>query len=156
LATGPRQIPEISGGDWARGKKLFFGEQPGCYKCHQVGGQGGKIGPDLSILIYRDYASVLKDILEPSAAINPDYVACNITLKNGDIQTGVILSETDGRIILGQISGQNLEIAKSDIVERKASKVSLMPEGLLKRLSAPQQRDLLTFLLASPPNQGKN
>jgi len=155
-ATGPRQIPEIAGGDWARGKKLFFSEQPGCYKCHQVGGQGGKIGPDLSILIARDYASVLKDIQEPSAAINPDYVASIITLKNGDIQTGVILSETAGRIVLGQVGGQSLEISKSDIVERKTSKVSLMPEGLLKGLSGQQQKDLLTFLLTAPANDGKN
>jgi putative heme-binding domain-containing protein len=149
---GPRRIPQIAGGDWARGKKLFFGEQPGCYKCHQIGGQGGKIGPDLSMLVSRDYASVLKDILEPSAAINPDYAACNISLKNGDIQTGVILSQTDTRIVLGQVTGQSLEIAKSDIAEMKASKVSLMPEGLLKGLSAQQQRDLLTFLLMPPPN----
>ena len=152
VATGPRQIPEIAGGDWARGKKLFFGEQPGCYKCHQIGGQGGKIGPDLSVLVSRDYASVLKDIVEPSAAINPDYTAYNIFLKNGDIQTGVILSQTDERIVLGQVGGKGLEIAKSDIAQMKASKVSLMPEGLLKGLNAQQQRDLMTFLLRPPPN----
>jgi putative heme-binding domain-containing protein len=152
--AGPRVIPEIAGGDWARGKKLFFSEQPGCYKCHQAGGQGGKIGPDLSNLIYRDYASVLKDIQEPSAAINPDYVASNVSLKNGDIQTGVILSQTDDHIILGQVPGRSLEIARSDVAGIKASKVSLMPEGLLKGLNAQQKRDLLTFLLTLPA-QGK-
>lgn len=150
VATGPRQIPEIAGGDWNRGKKIFFGEQPGCYKCHQISGQGGKIGPDLSILVYRDYASVLRDILEPSATINPDYVASNVRLKDGDTQTGVILSETPERIVLGQAGGKSLEISKIDILDRKASKVSLMPEGLLKGMSAQQQKDLLTFLLTSP------
>ncbi|MDB6109419.1 MAG: hypothetical protein JWR69_1169, partial [Pedosphaera sp.] len=67
----PRRIPEIAGGDWQRGKQVFFGEQAACFKCHQVGGEGGKIGPDLSNLIYRDYVSVLRDIMEPSAALNP-------------------------------------------------------------------------------------
>lgn len=149
--TGPRQIPEIAGGDWARGKQIFFGPQVGCYKCHQIGEEGGKIGPDLSVLASRDYASVLKDIREPSAAINPDYVAWNITLKNGDMQTGVIMSQTDARIVLGQVGGQSLEIPKSDIAQMKASKISLMPEGLLNGLNAREQRDLLTFLLTAPP-----
>jgi hypothetical protein len=66
----------------------------------------------------------------------------------------VVLRDTGERVILGQVSGQSLEIAKSDIVKMKPSKVSLMPEGLLKGLSAQQKRDLLTFLLTSPPTEG--
>jgi putative heme-binding domain-containing protein len=62
----------------------------------------------------------------------------------------VVLSETPERVVLGQVGGKSLEISKNDIVERKASKVSLMPEGLLTRLSSQQQRDLLTFLLTPP------
>ena len=153
-ASGPREIPEISGGDWSRGKKLFFSAKPGCYQCHQVGGEGGKIGPDLSNLIYRDYASVVKDIVQPSAAINPDYVAWNLVLKDGDTQTGVILKETDEQLTLGQVGGKSLDLAKSDIASRRASKISLMPEGLLKGLSPRQQKDLLTFLLVSQDQAG--
>jgi hypothetical protein len=36
----------------------------------------------------------------------------------------------------------------------KPSSVSLMPEGLLKGLTAEQQRDLLTFLLLAEPKPG--
>lgn len=149
-ASGPRVIPEIAGGDWGRGRKVFYSDQPGCYKCHSVAGQGGKIGPDLSILTSRDYASVLRDITDPSATINPDYVARNVTLKDGDIQTGVIVQETADKIVLGQVGGKNLEIARSDIAAIKDSRVSLMPEGLLKGMTTQQQRDLLTFLLTQP------
>lgn len=149
IATGPRQIPEIAGGDWERGKKLFFSELPGCYKCHQVAGQGGKIGPDLSNLVYRDYASVMKDIVEPSAAINPDYVAFNVTLKDGDTESGVIMSQNAEHVVLGQVGGKQLEIPRGNIAQMKPSRVSLMPEGLLKGLSQQQQKDLLTFLLTS-------
>jgi putative heme-binding domain-containing protein len=150
-AAAVRQIPEIAGGNWQRGKTIFYGEQPGCFKCHQVGGQGGKIGPDLSNLIYRDYGSVLKDIVEPSAAINPDHLTYNIELTDGGVETGVILSDTQDKLVLGQVSGKSIEIARSKIVRAKPSAVSLMPEGLLKGLSAQQQRDLLTFLLVTPP-----
>jgi putative heme-binding domain-containing protein len=151
LPAAERQIPEIAGGDWQHGKKLFFSEQPGCFKCHQAAGEGGKIGPDLSNLIYRDYTSVLKDIVEPSAAINPEHLAYNVELTDGGLETGVILSETPEEITLGQVTGKSVEIARKRIARVKPSSVSLMPEGLLKGLSAQQQRDLLTFLLTSPP-----
>src|SRR5439155_18882775 len=60
-----RQIPELAGGNWLRGRKIFSGDTVACHKCHQLGGIGGKAGPDLSNLIYRDYESVRKDILYP-------------------------------------------------------------------------------------------
>ncbi len=155
VASAPRQIPEIAGGDWQRGRKLFFSEQAACFKCHQVGGEGGKIGPDLSNVIYRDYASVRKDIEEPSAAINPDHIAYNVELKDGASATGVILNDAPERLVLGQVTGANLVVSKNNIASMKASSVSLMPEGLLKNLTAPQQRDLLTFLLTPPPTEHK-
>ena len=150
-----RQIPEIAGGDWQRGKTIFFSEQAGCFKCHQSGGAGGKIGPDLSNLIYRDYASVLKDIREPSAAINPDHLAYNVELKDGGGETGVILSETPDTLVLGQVTGKSLTIPRNQIANMKASSVSLMPEGLLQTLNAQQQNDLLTFLLTAAPENKK-
>jgi putative heme-binding domain-containing protein len=151
-AAGPpeelaRRIPEISGGNWGRGKIVFYGEQAACSKCHQVRGEGGKIGPDLSNLIYRDYESVLKDITQPSAAINPDHIAYNLELKNGEAVTGVVLEETPENLVLGQVSGVPLTIPKNTIVSRKASSLSLMPEGLLQPLGDQQRRDLMTFLL---------
>ncbi|HEX3719225.1 MAG TPA: heme-binding protein [Verrucomicrobiae bacterium] len=149
--VGPRRIPEIAGGDWQRGKKIFYSEQPGCFKCHQVAGEGGKIGPDLSELVNRDYASVFKDIVEPSAEINPDHLSYNVELTDGSVETGVILSNTPEKLVLGQVTGRSIEIARSQIVRAKPSSVSLMPEGLLRGLSRQQQRDLMTFLLSSPP-----
>ena len=149
------RTPEIEGGDWQRGKKLFFGEQATCYKCHQVNGEGGTIGPDLSNLIYRDYASVLKDINEPSASLNPDHLAFNIELKDGSVETGVILQNNQDHLVLGQSSGKNLTIAKTNVAGMKSSSVSLMPEGLLKPLTSQQQKDLFAFLLLpthSPAN----
>jgi putative heme-binding domain-containing protein len=150
-APAVRQIPEIAGGNWQHGKTIFYSEQPGCFKCHQVAGQGGKIGPDLSNLIYRDYASVLKDIVEPSAAINPDHLTYNVELTDGTVETGVILSDSAEKLVLGQVTGKSIEIARDKIVRAKPSAVSLMPEGLLKGLSGQQQRDLLTFLLVTGP-----
>jgi len=144
-------IPEIEGGDWGRGKKVFFGEQAACSKCHQVAGEGGTIGPDLSNLIYRDYASVLKDINEPSAAINPEHLAYNVERKDGSTEIGVLIHNNQDQVVLGQVTGKTLTIPKTNVVSMKASAISLMPEGLLKLLDVQQQKDLFTFLLLPEP-----
>jgi putative heme-binding domain-containing protein len=150
------RVPEIEGGDWERGKKVFFGELAACSKCHQVGGEGETIGPDLSNLIYRDYASVFKDIVEPSSAINPDHLAYVLELKDGNVETGVLLHNNHDQIVLGQSNGQHLTIPKTNVSAMKPSAVSLMPEGLLKALDPQQQKDLFTFLLAPRPKTPKN
>jgi putative heme-binding domain-containing protein len=146
---GERRIPEIAGGDWQRGRNIFFGEPAACSKCHQVGGEGGKIGPDLSNLIHRDYASVLKDITQPSAALNPDHLAYEIELKDGDAISGVIVDGTPEAVVVGQVTGANLTVARNRIASMKAASLSLMPEGLLQGLDARAQKDLLTFLLST-------
>jgi putative heme-binding domain-containing protein len=145
------RTPEIEGGNWEHGKKLFFGEVAACSKCHQVRNEGGTIGPDLSNLVYRDYASVLKDVTEPSAAINPEHLSVNVELKDGGSESGVILRTDRGEIQLGQASGNVLKISRSNVTSIKASAVSVMPEGLLKGLNAQDQKDLFTFLLTDPP-----
>jgi len=138
---------EIDGGNWANGKKIFFGEQAICYKCHKIGGEGGSVGADLSNLIFRDYASVLRDITEPSAAINPDHISYNVQLTDGEVESGVLLKNDREEVVLGQVTGNNLTLPKQKVASIKASAISLMPEGLLKTLSAQEQKDLMTFLL---------
>ncbi|HWN96092.1 MAG TPA: heme-binding protein, partial [Methylomirabilota bacterium] len=36
--TLANHTPELEGGDWERGRKIYFGEQAACFKCHQIGG----------------------------------------------------------------------------------------------------------------------
>jgi putative heme-binding domain-containing protein len=148
-----KDIPEIDGADRNRGKALFFGDQIACYKCHKIGGEGGIIGADLSNLVYRDYASVLKDILEPSAAINPDHLAYNVELTDGGVESGVLLGNEGDEVVLGQSTGKHLRIAKTKIAGMKASTLSVMPEGLMQGLSAEERKDLMTFLLTPPPRK---
>ena len=152
VAGASRALPELAGGDWQRGKKVFFGERATCFKCHATAGEGGKIGPELASLLQRDLASVLKDINEPSAAINPDHLAYNVDLKGREPMFGVLLDSTDQAVVLGQVTGESTTIPRNNISSMKASAISLMPEGLLKNLSAQEQKDLLTFLLKPEPN----
>jgi putative heme-binding domain-containing protein len=150
-----RDLPELKGGSWARGRKVFFSEPAGCFKCHTIQGQGGSIGPDLSNLIHRDYASVLRDITDPSFAINPDYITYTVTLKDGRLLTGALRAEAD-RLMIGDEKGQVTTVKKSDIEELAPAAKSIMPEGLPKLLGPERMTDLLTFLLTEGPRMPRD
>ena len=149
-STNEISRPEITGGNWLRGKRIFFGETVACSKCHAIRGEGHRVGPDLSNLIQRDYASVLKDIKEPSAALNPDHLAYNIQLSNGEEVTAVLQTETKDEITVADASGKTMTIPRSRVKSILSSPVSLMPEGLVQTLTSAQLKDLMTFLLTSP------
>ena len=149
-STSERQIPEIAGGNWLKGQRIFFGDTVACYKCHQVDGRGGKVGPDLSNLIYRDYESVRKDIVYPNAALNPDHLAYVIELKDGEPMTGIVQNETPREILVADASGKSTTVPRMNIATMKLSTVSLMPEGLDRALEEQGMKDLLTFLLTRP------
>jgi putative heme-binding domain-containing protein len=146
----PREIPELAGGNWARGRRVFFGQEAGCAKCHLMGGEGSRIGPDLSNLPHRDYHSVLRDIATPSYAINPDYVTSNVQLRDGRALVGVLRTVGD-KIEIGDKDGRVVTVGREEIEKLRASPLSIMPEGFGKQISPEKTRDLMTFLLTEPP-----
>jgi putative heme-binding domain-containing protein len=145
-----KEIPGLAGGNWLRGKHLFSNDRTACSRCHEIRGEGGKVGPDLSNLVHRDYASVLRDILQPNAAINPDHVTYQAELRDGDIVSGVLQSESEEKVVLAEATGKSTVIPKKQIAVFKPSTLSLMPEGLDKALQPEELKDLLTFLLTNP------
>lgn len=142
-------------GDWETGRSLFFSQQLQCAKCHRVRGEGGIAGPDLSNLIHREPASVLRDIREPSATLHPDYVTYQIATKDGDVMQGFIRSQTEDSIRLFDVDGKETVLPRANINSVRPTELSLMPSGLLERKRETQVRDLLTFLLWEPPQRSK-
>ncbi len=145
------RIRQLDGGSWSRGRKIFRSEAAGCFKCHSVGGGGAKLGPDLVNLVHRDYASVLRDVQNPSFAINPDYIGHVIALNDGRVLTGVLQTDDD-QLLLGDEKGTITKLARSDIESMAPSKVSVMPAGIAEKLNTDQMKDLLTYLMTPPPH----
>ncbi len=148
--AGPSVSPELQGGNWTRGRAVFFSEQAQCAKCHAVRGQGGDIGPDLSNLMHRDYESVLRDLREPSAAINPDYITYVVELKNGRLLTGTVRTLPGDKLAVGDGTGKQTIVTKANIEAMTPAPISTMPTGLDKTLGPEKLRNLLTFLLTEP------
>ena len=144
-----RTIPEIAGGNYEAGHALFKGKAT-CANCHQLRGDGVRVGPELSNLSHRDYTSVLRDIANPNATINPDAVGYVVTLKDNTAVVGTRLAETATELQIAQPGGAVAKIDKANLAKIEPMTVSLMPTGLDKALTTEELRDLMTYLLTEP------
>lgn len=142
-------IPQLAGGNYQAGHQLFKGKAA-CATCHQFRGEGVQVGADLGNVVHRDYESVLRDLLDPNATINPDTIGYTALLESGKAINGTRIAETDDELQLATPGGKIETIRKSDLESLKPMQTSLMPAGLDKTLSKEEIRDLMTYLLTEP------
>jgi putative heme-binding domain-containing protein len=117
-----------------------------CGACHQMFGQGGKLGPDLTGSDRRNLDYLLENILNPSGAVAPEYQTARVKMKDGRLLTGIIAGKDARKIRLNTIGGiQDLDAESVESVTH--SHESLMPEGLLSGLPNQLLRDLFGFLM---------
>lgn len=135
------------GGDAVRGKEIFQTNlRAQCSRCHRIGKQGSKIGPELTkIGKQRDLDHLLRAIVAPSAEIEPKYFTQMVLLYSGRVVKGGIKSENDDVTVIIDSSGKEVEIASEDIEEIIDQKVSLMPD-MTEALTPFEVRDLVAFL----------
>jgi len=137
----------LSGGDAEAGRRIFFERSDvQCLRCHQVGDQGGQVGPPLTKLAEqktREY--LLESIVAPNKQIAEGWGQVALQLQNDAVEVGRVEKETDAAITLVLADGQRKVIAKGDLKARKAA-LSAMPEDLVKNLSRRDLRDLIEFL----------
>ena len=134
-------------GNWLRGRRVFLAEG-GCATCHTVRGEGTPFGPDLSNLIFRDRESVLQDLIQPSATINPDHTGSMVTLADGTELAGLLRKAEGEKMELAMPAGARLDLSELAVKRIEPMKTSLMPAGIDLQLENEQLEDLLTFLLA--------
>ena len=134
-----------------KGRALFSNT---CASCHTLFGTGGQIGPDLTSYQRSDLDNLLLQIINPSAQIREGYENFTIATKDGRSLTGFVADKDNQIVILRTLDGQNVAIARKDILEMNASGLSLMPEGLLDPLTERQVRDLFAYLRSSQPLVG--
>ena len=130
-------------GDARRGRAVF---EKVCASCHALDGVGFAVGPDLSAARHRSVEDVLSNILDPNMAINPNYFAYNVETLEGELETGLLQSESAEAVTLLQAQGRKLVVARRKIKRLESSGLSLMPEGLEAGLDPADVRGLIAFL----------
>jgi putative heme-binding domain-containing protein len=90
--------------------------------------------------------AILRNILEPSAAMENGYRIYRVELRNGDLVDALYVSEDKDALVVRMPGSDDRRIAKTDIRETKYLRRSLMPEGLLDGFTPQQVSDLFAFL----------
>jgi putative heme-binding domain-containing protein len=147
--------PEVEkmhdGRSFATAKQIFT--VASCVSCHKLNGVGHEIGQDLTKLDPKidKPVEILRHILEPSLKIDEKYQTWVFDLTSGKKITGMILEQKDGvyKVIENPLAkAEPVEIRESDIDQKTKSATSIMPKGLLDKLTKEEILDLIAYIAA--------
>jgi len=134
------------------GQQLF--RVANCVACHQLNGEGRVFGPDLTKLDPKKQtiAHILESIIEPSKVIDEKFRSWTFVLASGKTITGMIMKETvdEVHVVIDPLAKNKPTILKVDeIDDRIKSDSSLMPKGLLSRLTQEEIYDLFAYVYSA-------
>lgn len=136
------------GRNFAVGRQMFT--VASCVACHRLDNVGTQIGADLTkIDPHWKPVDVLHKMVDPSSHINEKYYTYVLNLDSGRTVAGLITEETRDTIKVMENPLAKCEptiVPKSSIETRTKSKVSIMPKGLLDRLTKDEILDLVAFV----------
>jgi len=136
-----KKIPPT--GNASRGRATF---EKICVQCHALAGVGHHVGPDLTAVAHRGVEDLLSNILDPNMAINPSYASYTVETASGEIEVGILASESFDAITLLQPEGKKRVVSRRQIKRLESGGLSLMPEGLEAGMTPADLRDLIAFL----------
>ncbi len=140
---------KMKSADAVRGKKLFAGEALGCAKCHSASADDNVTGgPSLAESGKRfTLAYLVESILLPNQQVSPAFKSSLILDVDGNVVDGLVIEETKDSVTVMKSDTTRVTIAKDDIEEKKESRISAMPAGLVK--TADEVADVVAYLLQS-------
>jgi putative heme-binding domain-containing protein len=133
--------------DNSKGKSIFVEK---CSQCHQIGGQGKLVGPQLDGVGKRTQERLLEDILLPNRNVDHAFRTSTLLLDDGSILVGLVRNETDEALSLIDGEGKEQTIPIADITERKQNSQSVMPGNFHEVLDDSAILNLLNFLKSQP------
>ena len=128
-----------------RGRAVFL---KNCATCHQIGGQGALIGPQLDGIGNRGLERLVEDIHDPSRNVDPAFFATLYVLKDGRVFSGLFRRQEGHAVIIADSNGKEVSFPVSEVDEQRKTRLSSMPANLGTALSDAEFHDLVKYLLA--------
>lgn len=119
-----------------------------CAVCHQIGGQGGNIGPQLDGIGNWGQLALTEKILDPNRNISRAFINYSLTLNDGKITTGLFRREEGEVMVFANMAGEEFSIPKAEIKEQKIAPYTLMPDHFGEVISEEDYYDLMGYLLS--------
>jgi len=142
------QVLSGEAGDLYRGRDVYMET---CAKCHVLFTDGKRVGPELTQYKRDDRLRMVINVVNPSAEIREGYENYLVLDIDGRVTTGFLVDQDEHVVVLRGADGQDVTIARDDIEEMIRQPKSLMPEGLLDKLTDQQIRDLFAYLQTGQP-----
>ncbi|MCB1096895.1 MAG: c-type cytochrome [Verrucomicrobiae bacterium] len=130
-----------------RGGEIFATQ---CVICHQLGGKGNLIGPQLDGVGKRGAERLLEDVINPNQNVDQAFQLTFVTLKNGETKAGLFRREEGETLVFADAGGQEFSVVAGDVTKRENTGLSLMPPIFGDALAPEQVSDLAAFLLSQP------
>lgn len=123
------QLAKLSG-DAKAGQVMFRGKGT-CANCHIVSGFGKDVGPNLSEIGNKlSREAMITAVLLPSAGISHNYENFSVLTDDGQVITGLKISETDQQVVIRTADAIDRKISKDQVELIRKSEKSIMPENL--------------------------
>jgi putative heme-binding domain-containing protein len=131
--------------DPAVGAQVF---EKHCAICHQLGGKGARIGPQLDGVGVRGADRLLEDILDPNRNVDQAFRTTSLALDDGQLVSGLLLREEGAILVVADAQGKEVRVPKQKVEERTTTPLSPMPANLTDQVSEPDLYRLLAYLLS--------
>jgi putative heme-binding domain-containing protein len=93
-----------------------------------------------------DLTYLLTQIVDPSVFIRKEYMSYDVRTKSGRVLFGLMPEQDAASVTLLDADYRKTRIPRAEIAKIEESDVSVMPEGLLDKLTPQQRRDLFAYL----------
>ena len=138
-----REILTANPGDHEKGKAHFTKR---CGNCHQLFGEGKKVGPPLDGYERGNMTFWLNSIVDPSLEIREGFQSYLVLTKDGRVLNGMIAAQDPRTVTLRNADNQLTVISRDDMDSLKAIRTSLMPTDVLKDMKPDELRNLFAYL----------
>lgn len=152
-ASGAEQVAEIhrlkqilgaAPGDAGAGQRHFVQR---CASCHQLFGEGDKVGPALDGYQRDDVNFWLTAVVAPSLEIREGFQSYLALTVDGRAINGMIADQDDHAVTIRSADKELSVLPRDEIESLAALPTSLMPADTLKDLRDQEIRDLLAYLM---------
>jgi putative membrane-bound dehydrogenase-like protein len=135
-------------GNPEKGRELF---KKHCSACHQLFGEGIKLGPDLTSANRADRDFLLVSLVDPSSVIRKEFVSVVVQTTDGRVETGLAVARDDNGLTIVTPKNEHKIFSAGEIEEVRESTVSHMPDTLYRQLKPQELRDLFSWLQSNGP-----
>lgn len=131
-----------------RGRAMFTKH---CATCHTLFDEGGKTGPNLTGYERDNIDFLLLSVVDPSAAIREEFTQFQIVTTSGLTLTGLIDKQDDRTVSIRGANNQTTLLNRDEVEVLKAMDTSIMPDGLVEKLSDAELADLFAYVMTRTP-----